>query len=130
MNLTLAFYRASNARMLVSVSTIPGRRRFQNPLRPRTGETADHAAVTRFISIAEEFTLGRFVDATEPIVPRTPTFVPTLWEHELAIVSSNWERRIAGWKQLHSVNIKSFPYWAEFDGFICARNVIATASAL
>jgi hypothetical protein len=81
--------------------------------------------VTRLISIAEEFTIGRFIDATERLVPTTPDFVPTLWEHELANVSSNWARRIGGWKQLHHLNVKRFPYWAELDGYIAARNIIA-----
>jgi hypothetical protein len=77
------------------------------------------------VSIAEEFTVGRFIDATEPAVPAVPTFVPKLWENEVANASSTWNRRVASWRRIHELNLKAFPFWSEFDGFICARNTIA-----
>jgi hypothetical protein len=36
-----------------------------------------------------------------------------------------WDRRVTSWKRIHELNLKAFPSWSQFDGFICVRNTIA-----
>ncbi len=130
-NLALALYRSLQAPVITG--SIVGRvdyARFQNPLRGRTLEATSalrHATLVRLVGIAEEFSVGRLVDATEPLLPHKPPFIASWWSRELADARATWDRRKTAWARIHEVRLNKYPGWKTLDGFICARNVIAHA---
>lgn len=90
------------------------------------GDTAiyhAHDAIMRLVAIAEEFSIGRFVDAIEPLLPSDP-IVSSLWEAELDRSGDTWHRRNALWKTYKSVNVATFPQHKELQAYIQARNAI------
>jgi hypothetical protein len=82
-----------------------------------------HDAILRLIAIAEEFSIARFVDVIETLLPSEPV-VSALWEAELDRSGDTWPKRNILWKKYLNVKIKDFPYNKDLQGFIQARNSI------
>ncbi|MDP8910417.1 MAG: hypothetical protein M3N47_15160 [Chloroflexota bacterium] len=82
-----------------------------------------HDAIMRLVAIAEEFSIGRFVDAIEPLLP-SDAIVSSLSEAELDRSGESWHKRNALWKTYKSVNVTTFPQDKELQAYIQARNAI------
>jgi hypothetical protein len=83
-----------------------------------------HDAILRLVAIAEDFSIGHFVDIVEPLLPSDPV-VATLWDAELDRSGDTWHQRNALWKRYKNVIYSAFPQSDPLDGFIEARNSIA-----
>ena len=81
-------------------------------------------AILRLVAIAEEFSIGRFVDVIEALLP-ADQLVSALWDAELDRSSDTWGRRNTLWKRYRSVDISAFALRDPLEGFIEARNSIA-----
>jgi hypothetical protein len=80
--------------------------------------------ILRLVAIAEEFSIGRLIDAIEVTLPSDP-IVSALWDAELDRSGDTWPKRTALWKKYKRVNVKEFPQHTQLQGFIHARNSIA-----
>jgi hypothetical protein len=80
-------------------------------------------ALSRFMSIADEFTYGLLVNVTEANLPVDPR-VSLLWEHYVDAETDTWPDRVSSWENLHRVLIKTFPRYNQLLGYIEARNAI------
>jgi hypothetical protein len=82
-----------------------------------------HDAILRLIAIAEEFSVARFVDAIEILLPSDP-IVAALWEAELDRSGDTWPKRNLLWKKYLNVKVTGFPHHKKLQGFIQVRNSI------
>jgi hypothetical protein len=80
-------------------------------------------ALTRFMSIADEFTHGLLVDVTEAKLP-SDRRVALLWENYVEGQTDTWPRRFAAWKNLHGIPFDEFPRYHPLRGYIEARNAV------
>jgi len=80
-------------------------------------------ALTRFMSIADEFTFGLLVDLTEARLP-SDARVSLLWENYVEGKTDTWPQRFASWKSLHGIAFDAFPRYHPLRGFIEARNAV------
>lgn len=80
-------------------------------------------ALTRFMSVADEFTYGLLVDVTEARLPSNPR-VSLLWENYVDGKTDTWPQRFESWKSLHGIPFDSFPRYHPLRGFIEARNAV------
>jgi hypothetical protein len=80
-------------------------------------------ALTRVVSIADEFTFGLFIEVAEARLPVDPR-VEVLWERYVERDADTWTQRFGAWENLHRVPIKTFPRYDRLLGFIDARNAI------
>lgn len=83
-----------------------------------------HDAILRLVAIAEDFSIGRFVDVVETVLHADPV-VAALWEAELDRSSDTWDQRKDLWKRYKNVSVSDFPQRDPLTGFIEARNSIA-----
>lgn len=89
---------------------------------PRTFQS--HDAILRLVAIAEDFSIGRFVDVIESVLPHDPV-VAALWDAELDRSSDTWDQRKDLWKRYKNVSVSDFPQRDPLTGFVEARNSIA-----
>jgi hypothetical protein len=89
-----------------------------------TDRFRSYDALTRLVAIAEEFSVSRFIEASEARLPDDP-FVELLWDAELDRAGDTWPKRTAAWETYHAVKLSSFPSHNALQGFIEARNAIA-----
>lgn len=82
-----------------------------------------HDAILRLVAIAEDFSIGRFVDAIEPLLPSGAT-VSKLWEAELDRSGDTWRKREGLWRSYKSIKVSKFPRNNELQAYIEARNAI------
>jgi hypothetical protein len=117
----LAHYRTQVADRGDAIRVVAGRR----PSRGGWYQTF-HAqdAILRIVSIAEDFSIGRFVDAIEPTLP-PHGIVTELWDAQLDRASDTWQQRDELWKTYKNVNVATFPQMQVLQGFIVARNAVA-----
>lgn len=106
-------------------------RRLSRGLRRRTRSEVgmartfqSHDGILRLVAIAEEFSITRFVDVVEVVLPSDP-LVSALWDAELDRSSDTWPKRDELWKRYKDVNLREFPRRGPLNGFIEARNSIS-----
>jgi len=80
-------------------------------------------ALTRFVSIADEFTLGLLIDLTESKLPNDAR-VAILWERYEERYTDSWEQRFASFEGLHKIVVHTFPRYSPLMAYIEARNAI------
>lgn len=83
-----------------------------------------HDAILRLVAIAEDFSIGHFVDVVEPLLP-ADAVVAALWDAELDRSSDTWPQRLALWERYKNVRFTTFEKSGALSGFIEARNSIA-----
>jgi hypothetical protein len=80
-------------------------------------------ALTRFMSIADEFTVGLLVELTQAKLP-SDARVAELWEQYVDRNTDSWEQRFKTWERLHGVSMSGFPRYHPLWGYIEARNAV------
>lgn len=124
LNRTFAQYRvlsASPRSQILRPSRLVASRSGAESIEARRVRVED--ALSRLVSIAEEFSVALLVELTEARLP-TDARVATLWERYVERETDTWEQRFGSWASLHQIVFTSFPKYSPLRGFIEARNAI------
>jgi hypothetical protein len=81
-----------------------------------------HSALTRIVSVGEEFHRSTLSRAVERRLPAGHVMVEALWDRTVRDIDTTWGKQLNAWNEWVAVNVEHSAEYRAFHPFVDARN--------